>query len=81
MVTDRLGHELRIGDECICYSHMRTGSSSSRMVQYEGRIVGFTPKNVKVKPTEIPYSEYEDKIFLVDPDHIFLYSEGDRYDS
>lgn len=77
MVTDRLGHELRIGDECVCYSYMSTGSSTRRRLQYEGRIVGFTPKytKVKVKPTEkLPYGQ-DDKIFLVDPDHIFLYSE------
>lgn len=43
-MKDRLGNVLNIGDRCVCYSTMRTGSSTTRLVQYEAEIIGFTKK-------------------------------------
>ena len=38
-IKDRLGENLAIGDLCVCYNSMRTGSSTTRLVQYEGEII------------------------------------------
>ena len=70
-MTDRFGNELNIGDLCVCYSNMGTGSSTRRLVQYEGEIVRFTPKLVKVKCVQCSYSEKNGNEFTVDPDNIF----------
>ena len=48
-IKDRLGENLAIGDLCVCYNSMRTGSSTTRLVQYEGEIIKFTNKFIKVK--------------------------------
>lgn len=70
-MKDRLGNDLYIGDLCICYNNMGTGSSTRRLVQYEGEIVRFTPKLVKVKCVQCSYSEKNGNEFTVDPDNIF----------
>lgn len=33
-MKDCLGNELNIGDKVVCYNSMRTGSSTTRLVQY-----------------------------------------------
>lgn len=74
-MKDRLGNELKIGDLCVCYNNMGTGSSTYRLVQYEGKIIGFTPKLVKLKCVKCSYKErigeefkcYSDNIFKIIP--------------
>lgn len=48
-MKDFLKNELKIDDEVIYIKLMRTGSSSSRNVMFKGKIVGFTPKMVKIE--------------------------------
>lgn len=52
---DRIGNALSEGDRVVAYSYMRTGSSTCRMVQYEGIVVGFDKSKVRVKCTENIY--------------------------
>lgn len=70
-MKDRLGNDLNIGDLCVCYNNMRTGSSTIRLVQYEGEIVGFTSNQVKVKCVQCSYSEEIGREFTCYPDDIF----------
>lgn len=70
-MTDRFGNELNIGDLCVCYSNMGTGSSTRRLVQYEGEIIGFTPNFVKVKCLKCGYSEKTGREFRCYPDDVF----------
>ena len=56
-MKDRLGNDLHIGDVCVCYNNMGTGSSTNRLVQYEGEIIGFTQNFVKMKCLKCGYSE------------------------
>lgn len=70
-MKDRLGNDLNIGDLCVCYNNMGTGSSTNRLVQYEGEIVRFTPKQVKVKCVQCSYSEKIGREFICYPDNIF----------
>lgn len=69
-MIDRLGNELKVGDKVVAYSSMRTGSSHIRMVQYEGEIVGFTPRLAMVKCIDCPYP-YTGREFRVSCDNIF----------
>lgn len=62
-IKDRLGENLAIGDLCVCYNSMRTGSSTTRLVQYEGEIIKFTNKFIKVKCVNCFYSRYIGKEF------------------
>ena len=70
-MTDRFGNELNIGDLCVCYSNMGTGSSTRRLVQYEAEIIGFTPNFVKVKCLKCGYSEKTGREFRCYPDNVF----------
>ena len=72
MKIDRIGNVLAVGDRVIAYSHMRTGSSTRRLVQYEGVIIGFHKSFVKVRCTENTYSAL-DKEFNVQPHNIFKF--------
>ena len=57
-MLDRLGNELKIGDMCVCFSNMRTGSSTTRLVQFEGKVIGFTKCLVKVECVKCDYPNY-----------------------
>lgn len=70
-MRDNLGKELKEGDLCVCYNIMRTGSSTTRLVQYVGRIEGFTRREVIVKCKDCVYSEYVGKEFLCLTENIF----------
>ena len=70
-MEDRLGNEIKIGDLCVCYSNMGTGSSTYRLVQYEGKVIGFTPKFVKVKCIQCSYSERVGIEFKCYPNNVF----------
>lgn len=70
-MLDRLGNELKVGDRCVCFSNMRTGSSTTRLVQYEGIVTGFTNKLVKVKCVNNPYSYQNDTEFKCRLDYVF----------
>ena len=70
-MTDRLGNVLNIGDRCVCYNTMRTGSSTTRLVQYEAEIIGFTKKNIRVKCVGCCYSYRVGDEFLCGADNIF----------
>lgn len=70
-MKDRLGNELKIGGLCVCYNNMRTGSSTSRLVQYEGEIIGFTPRFVKVKCVKCSYEYRIGQEFKCCPDNVF----------
>ena len=70
-MKDRLGNEINIGDRCVCYNTMRTGSSTTRLVQYEGEIIMFTKKNVRVKCVDCIYIERIGDMFLCNTDNIF----------
>ena len=70
-MKDRLGNEINIGDRCVCYSTMRTGSSTIRLVQYEGEIIRFTKKNIIVKCVDCIYTERIGAMFLCSANNIF----------
>lgn len=70
-IKDRLGENLAIGDLCVCYNSMRTGSSTTRLAQYEGEIIKFTNKFIKVKCVNCFYSRYIGKEFNCSKDNIF----------
>lgn len=70
-MKDRLGNELKIGDKCVCFSTMRTGSSTSRLVQYEGKVIGFTNCFVKVECTACDYSHRIGDEFKCISEHVF----------
>ena len=72
MRTDRIGNVLNEGDHVVAYSFMRTGSSTKRMVQYEGIVVGFTTFLVRVKCIDNCYGALN-KEFKVQPDNIFKF--------
>ena len=80
-MKDRLGNDLNIGDLCVCYNNMRTGSSTIRLVQYEGEIVGFTSNQVKVKCVQCSYSEEIGREFTCYPDNIFKINQGLGYEN
>ena len=46
MLTDFLGRELNIGDECVYLKPTMTGSSTIRKVLYKGVITGFKKNKV-----------------------------------
>lgn len=78
-MRDRLGKELNIGDLCVCYNIMRTGSSTTRLVQYVGRIEEFTTKQVIVRCEDCTYSEYVGKVFHCYTGNIFkMNSENEK---
>ena len=79
-MKDRLGNELNIGDLCVCYNNMGTGSSTNRLVQYEGEIIGFTPKFVKVKCVQCFYSNRIGGEFKCCSDNIFKINFGAKMD-
>lgn len=62
------------GDRVVAYSHMRTGSSTRRMVQYEGVILGFRKSFIRVKCTEKTYDAF-DKEFNVQSHNLFKIME------
>lgn len=70
-MKDRLGNEINIGDKCVCYNTMGTGSSTRRLVQYEGEIIGFTKQNVRVKCVDCCYTHKIGNTFLCCADNIF----------
>ena len=70
-MKDRLVNEINIDDRCICYNIMRTGSSTKRLVQYEGEIVAFTAMNARVNCIDCTYREYIGNIFLCSVNNIF----------
>lgn len=70
-MTDRLGNLLNIGDRCVCYNTMKTGSSTTRLVQYEAEIICFTKKNIRVKCVSCWYSYRIGDEFLCGTDNIF----------
>lgn len=70
-MKDRLGNDLHIGDVCVCYNNMGTGSSTNRLVQYEGEIIGFTQNFVKMKCLKCGYSEKTGREFRCYPDNVF----------
>ena len=57
-MKDRLGNDLNVGDRVIAYSHMRTGSSTRSLVQYEGKVFRFTPTSVVVECVDCAYRKY-----------------------
>ena len=67
---DRIGNVLHEGDRVVAYSYMRTGSSTRRMVQYDGIIVGFNKSYVRVRCIENTYDAL-DKEFNVQCRNIF----------
>lgn len=75
--TDRLGNDLNIGDLCICFVNMRTGSSTTRLVQFEGEIVGFTKKLIKVKCVDCVYGR-TGKEYRCYPNYIFKANNGQK---
>lgn len=79
-MLDRLGNELKIGDMVVAYSSMRTGSSTTRMVQYEGRVVRFTPKCVVVECLDCGYFKYIGDEFKPSSDNIFKMKEVESHD-
>lgn len=70
-MKDRFGNELKVGDKCVCFSTMRTGSSTSRLVQYEGEVIGFTKCHVKVKCTACCYSHTVGTEFKCIEEYVF----------
>lgn len=70
-MKDRLGNEINIGDRCVCYNIMRTGSSTTRLVQYEGEIIDFTKKSIRIKCLDCNYSYKIGDEFLCSADNIF----------
>ena len=78
-MTDRLGNELLIGDRVVAYSSMRTGSSTTRMVQYEGFVVRFTQTCVVLKCVDCPYKSYLGDEFKPSPHNVFR-MRGCNYD-
>lgn len=79
-MKDRLGNLLNIGDRCVCYNTMQTGSSTTRLVQYEAEIIGFTKKNVRVKCVDCFYSYRIGNEFLCSADNIFKL-RGDEHET
>lgn len=79
-MKDKLGNVLNIGDRCVCYSTMRTGSSTTRLVQYEAEIIGFTKKRVRVKCMDRWCFYRIDDEFLCSADNIFKL-KGDEYEA
>ena len=78
-MRDRLGKELKEVDLCVCYNIMRTGSSTSRLVQYVGRIEGFTRIQVVVRCEDCAYSEYVGKALHCFTGNIFkMDSENEK---
>ena len=75
---DRLGNELEIGDICVCYNSMRTGSSTIRMVQYVGIIERFTPKRVTLRCLHCHMSSVIDENFNCDFDNLFKLPDQDE---
>ena len=74
-MKDRLGNELKIGDRVVAYSSMRTGSSTTRMVQYVGVVVRFTPTTVVIKCVDCPYSNYIEDEFKASSHNVFKMRE------
>lgn len=72
MMVDRIGNVLSEGDRVVAYSYMRTGSSTKRMVQYEGIVVGFTTFLVRVRCLDNCYGALN-KEFKVQTDNIFKF--------
>lgn len=70
-MIDRLGNSIFIDDICVCYNIMGTGSSTKRLVQYVGKIVGFTKTSVKVECVSCFYTYNIGKIFYCSYDNIF----------
>lgn len=48
-MTDFLGRELNVGDECVYIQNRSTGSSTIRKLLFKDVIIGFTPKKVRFK--------------------------------
>lgn len=69
-MKDFLNNELKNDDEVIYIKNMRTGSSTVRNVLFKGKIIGFTPKSVRI------LSQYTNEYFcvgnedLVQPTHV-----------
>lgn len=69
-MKDFLNNELKINDKVIYIKNMRTGSSTVRNVLFKGKIIGFTPKSVRI------LSQYAREYFcvgnedLVQPTHV-----------
>lgn len=70
-MKDRFGNELKIGDKCVCFSTMRTGSSTSRLVQYEGTVIGFTNCYIKVECTYCDYLHQVGREFKCIEEYVF----------
>lgn len=68
-MKDFENRELAIGDQVIYIKGRRTGSSSSRNIMFKGKVVGFTPKMVKVFK--------QGEIDLVSSDHIYKLCTSD----
>lgn len=79
-MKDRLGNLLNIGDRCVCYNTMRTGSSTTRLVQYEAIIIGFTKKSIRVKCVDCCYSYRIGDELLCGADNIFKL-RGDEHEA
>ena len=76
-MLDRLGNLLSVGDICVCYSNMRTGSSTTRLVQYVGKVVRFTDTMVVVKCADcVGYSHYNGDEFRCLPENVFKFPAG-----
>ena len=75
-MKDRLKNELNIGDLCVCYNNMGTGSSTCRLVQYEGEIIGFTSKLIKIKCVKCLYAHRIGQEFKCSPENVFKVNEA-----
>ena len=70
-MKDRLGNDLNVGDRVIAYSNMQTGSSTTRLVQYEGKVFRFTPTSVVVECVGCVYRKYIGDYFKPIYDNVF----------
>lgn len=78
-MRDRLGKELKEGDLCVCYNIMRTGSSTTRLVQYVGQIEDFTKTQVMVMCIDCCYKSYVGRVFRCDEKNVFkMDSENEK---
>ena len=57
-MEDFKGDELRVGDKVAFMKTIRTGSSSSRKVLFQGEVSDFTPKKVVIIPSTEGVKDY-----------------------